>query len=145
MACWRYLQILKSVEYAMSRSKTIKLWTTCCFFLLMQACATAPERYKDAAVQPGVASAEHALELDGLSRGDRVVFYTGILANMGQVMIGRDYHSANGRACKRILNIHGDQLLCVACKIDNERWYMRKPLQAETGGITDFRVSPETD
>ena len=45
---------------------------------------------------------------------------------MGQVSIGREYYSASGRLCKQILNVSGDALVGVACKLDEQQWYTRQ-------------------
>lgn len=92
--------------------------------LALQGCTTSPERTATAAVS--MASVQPAAELDSLKEGDDVVFRTGILAPLGKVIIGREYHSAGGRVCKRILDASSNELTAVACRAGEGQWYMRQ-------------------
>lgn len=92
--------------------------------LILQACATSPEQ--TAADTVSMASVQPASELDSLKEGDAVVFRTGILAPLGRVTIGREYHSASGRVCKRILHATSNELAAITCKAGEGQWYMRQ-------------------
>lgn len=65
-------------------------------------------------------------QLDNLNEGDSATFTNGSLSRLGQVSIGREYYSASGRLCKKILNASGDLLVGVACKLDDQQWYTRQ-------------------
>lgn len=100
---------------------------------LLQACAVpgepvqhvAPtfEPVRLAGANPVDGSAD---QLDTLSEGDSATFHNGFLSRMGQVSIGREYYSASGRLCKKILNASGDALVGVACKLQGQQWYTRQ-------------------
>jgi len=65
-------------------------------------------------------------QLDNLNEGDSATFNNGSLSRMGEVSIGREYYSASGRLCKKILNATGELLVGVACKLDDQQWYTRQ-------------------
>ncbi len=103
--------------------------------LVLQACVVAPQRSDRVVESVGSAVAGHGAELDSLLEGDTVMFDTGLLAPLGQVTIGREYHSASGRMCKRILNASGNELVSVACKVQKGHWYMRELLSARPANV----------
>lgn len=121
-------------------SRTNILLLTLFSVLALQACAIAPHGSQITADSVRVASAQPAAELDSLTEGDTAVFYTGLLAPLGQVTIGREYFAASGRQCKQILSATGTQLLSVACKVQKDNWYIRESLDMPADSRSELLV-----
>lgn len=130
VGCWRFLQILKNVESDMCSMRSMKIITLLAPIVFIHGCSTVPGSYNESFVNADSAMSQQAPGLGDMSHGDLTVFENGVLASYGQIMIGREYYSASGRQCKKLLTSTGDNLLSVACKTDKENWYIRKPLSA---------------
>lgn len=96
-----------------------------CSVIILQACVVAPERQLLVSQEPSLANALPAPELDRVSNGEEVVFYSGLLGSLGPMTIGREYHSASGRVCKQLYKRSGEDPMAVACKSAQGEWYLR--------------------
>jgi len=95
---------------------------------VLQSCASTSHQATVSETRVDELDSVKAPELNNLSTGDLVELYDGVLAPFGRITIGREYFAASGRLCKEILNASGKELVSIACRVSEDEWYTREPL-----------------